>query len=380
MHRTLSLLCALAFITGCEAIEDFEAVADQPTDPRDHCVVDEDQDPDDQNASVDGGLLDSIPPLPEVVGDDEADLPIVSGDVHLVGWATHEGLLAIRNVTVGGVEAETAPDSFNFRRWTATVPFAVLRALRGPDDIATVPIVTFDACEPGGAAVASFQVRPVLDAEAVVTELSADLSLPEGTGYLPTDAVAQATLVVTANREAVGSQVNLTLPSGVTSDLPDSTVTLRAEGDRAEARVLLSATDDAPDARRLVVVTSQARVDAVELSTAGPPTAQASTTSLAAGASASLFFSTEGTLADGTSSIQSCFATTSDPNVAVTSGDESLVGVILDTDSGLDVGDEGVTINVAAAPEAGGGTVEVTCEDVFGQDGSVTITISEPAP
>jgi hypothetical protein len=131
---------------------------------------------------------------------------IVSSALLVRGTAVTTRNVSVRSVNVAGVEA--APSSFNFRSWTATVPFDTLLALpadaKKPDEV-EIPIDAVPAC--GRAANATVKVQLNRRPEIAVSTLVVSATYPGQAEYLPANGNASALLTITGNPEARGATV-----------------------------------------------------------------------------------------------------------------------------------------------------------------------------
>lgn len=131
---------------------------------------------------------------------------IVSSALLVRGTVVTTRNISIRSVNVAGVEAE--PASFNFRSWTASVPFDTLLALpadaKTPDEV-EIPIDAVPAC--GSAANASVKVHLNRRPEIAVSTLAVSPTYPGEAEYLPANGKASALLTITGNPEARGATV-----------------------------------------------------------------------------------------------------------------------------------------------------------------------------
>jgi hypothetical protein len=132
---------------------------------------------------------------------------VVSGPLVFQGTAVPTRNVNIRSVNVAGVEAELS--SFNFRTWTATIPFEALLALqptdgKAPDDV-EVPVAAVPAC--GTAASTRVPVHLNRHPEIAVSSLTLAAAFSGEHPYLPANGSASAVLTLSANPEARGATV-----------------------------------------------------------------------------------------------------------------------------------------------------------------------------
>lgn len=288
----------------------------------------------------------------------------VRGDLEVRGTASHEGGLAVRRVTVAGVEATSITGSF--ATWSAIVPHATLLQLRdGDDGKATLPISAEDAC--GLVSKAAGMLVAVRDV--VITELGITIDSPAD-GFLPTTLAVPALVTVRAGASGVGASVSLTASSGgfITAGEgePASAVTVVLDaagfndaGDAtgATADVLL-VVDTAGDVR---VTASADGVDAeASIVASGPPSFAPFTATLSPGEEL-------GVLALSRASSLFCRAAADDPIEVVPLG--AFEQELVDADA-----NGAIELQVRAHEVAGGEEAIVTCHDAYGQSATATYT------
>jgi len=273
------------------------------------------------------------------------------------GWASHQRGLTIRTVEVAGLEADN--EGFNFDAWSATVPPPVLLQLADGEDSLELEVVATDVC---GVEHVVDEVEVVLTEPLLVERLELEVAPPGDEDWLPALSTVAAQVVVSANAEAASATVELDASLGDFAG--GNTVTLAGDGlDDASATVLFSSGEAGT---ALLTASSGEEVATATVRIAGPPLLVPDLLALAPGALTSVQV-----LSDGR--VDRCEATAAS-GILVTSGgvDISITPAAVDVD-----GDGRVDLQVEV--EAGlavAASVDVVCEDPYGQEGSAAISAS----
>jgi hypothetical protein len=288
----------------------------------------------------------------------------VGADLIVSGTAVHPNGLAIRNIAVGGIQAENS--GFNFDRWTVTLPFdqlQALAALNAEGNTATIDVSAVDVCNIESD-LGSFEID-VDDSPGIeVASLAIGVVIPGDENHIPVGGDVPALLTIEANPEAAGASVLLTSSAGTFQGVEEGgAVTLVGDGlNPAAATVFFSASEPGV---AVITAASEGQLAQTFVSVAGAPSFIPASGSLSSGQSISVAGLTDGRFA-------TCSATPSEA-FEVRADDVDLVRQPQDF---IDNGDGRVDVVITAADEVlESDEVTVICVDVYGQANSATFTI-----
>jgi hypothetical protein len=283
-------------------------------------------------------LISSVPETP------------LAEDLVVRGTATHSQGLAIRSVSVLGIEARK--DAFNFAAWSATLPFSVLKAQANATTGAlAVTVEAVDACDERSALPEA--ERPELRVDRLpISDLEFGAPrYPSNQAAIPASGSAVVSIPITANASAAGASLRVTAPRGDVLSSAGGSVRLEPGDDLAEALVLFRAEGAGSvllEARTL----DGALLDVVQVEVAAPP--RISPTSASLGPSQTVAIGVESTI-----DLDICEVTDTAAAAVEMTGTGPSRSIDL----------------VAAAELASATTIRVRCIDIFGQraEGAYTV-------
>lgn len=277
----------------------------------------------------------------------------------LSGTAVQPAGLALRAITIAGVDAVPREGTLNFAQWDATVPSSVLAALSPVEGRVTLEAKATDAC-------GRTKTLATLDVAAPtpnrIDGLSLDLAYPGDEMFLPATLAIPAMVKVRATGRAVGVEVSLSAPGArfVGGDEEGgTTVTLRADGDAATGIVWFTS---ATPGRTAIVATALGAVARATLEVSGAPRFFPAEAEVAAGREHRVEVYSEGRLAK-------CEALPPE-GVSVTYRDENVVGAVTLESADARLATFHVSSDSDLADEA---SVVILCRDAFGQSASARI-------
>lgn len=132
--------------------------------------------------------------------------------VRVVGTARQSAGAAIRTVSVAGQPAHADDAAFNFSAWAVTLPTVLVAALPvATDGTVTLDVTAADACG-DLAKIASVTVKQPSLAD--VRALTVELEAPGGESYLPVTRAQPGTVRLVANKEADGAEATVSVSVG----------------------------------------------------------------------------------------------------------------------------------------------------------------------
>ena len=290
------------------------------------------------------------------------DAPLSGMPLMVSGSANHLGGLTIREIYVGGAQAQL--DGFNFQRWSVQIPYETLLQLPvvSEDEYSrtvAVEAVAIDACE-HSYTFASFEVEVDPSPGVQMDSLYIQAELPLGADYLPEDGSVPAVLTISGgNPQAAGAVVQLDAPSGTFVGVQNGAVVLAGDGVDAPAQATVLYYAEREGAV-MITASSEGHVATRTLDVAGPPSLLPGFGQLPAGGSLSVMVLSAGT-------VDHCQANPV-AGISVTSGGADLMSYMGATDEN---GDGHVDIMVAISEDLEEqAEVLVTCSDPFGQSGT----------
>jgi len=277
----------------------------------------------------------------------------LGSDLHIHGTAHQLRDLAIRRLTVGGIEATTT--KVNYATWDATIPF---EALGEPEDGTSfaLPVEASDAC----GTTASLSL--VVHFEALVGSLAARLT----SGALPASGSRSTILTISADAASVGASVSVTAPQELLlGGLVDGQVLLQKTDVGASAQLTLSADETkSPTGLYTIKVASHGLSDTTQVRILAAPKFFPDQETLAPGETLHVLVQKDGDKDDG-GDIKACQATPSDGLTVTASGVDISVSPAAPANADGDV-DLTIKADATSTDEA---TVTISCVDEFGQFG-----------